>query len=70
MKHFLLFFSILLFSLKASTQTFVFGQLTGSPVLNTQGWNLNGNAYVGSYMHLLSAGRAGKYDERIWYPSK
>ena len=47
MKHFLLFFSILLFSLKASTQTFVFGQLTGSPLLNTQGWNLNGNAYVG-----------------------
>jgi gliding motility-associated-like protein len=47
MKHFLLFFSILLFSLKASSQTFVFGQLTGSPVLNTQGWNLNGNAYVG-----------------------
>jgi len=47
MKHFLLFFGILLFSLKASAQTFVFGQLTGSPVLNTQGWNLNGNAYVG-----------------------
>ena len=47
MKHFLLFFGILLFSLRASAQTFVFGQLTGSPVLNTQGWNLNGNAYVG-----------------------
>ena len=47
MKHFLLFFSIPLFSLKASTQTFVFGQLTGSPVLKTVGQNLNGNAYVG-----------------------
>ena len=47
MKHFLLFFSIILFSSSASAQTFVFGQLTGSPLLNTQGWNLNGNAYVG-----------------------
>ena len=47
MKQFLVFFTILLFSLSASSQTFVFGQLTGSPVLNTQGWNLNGNAYVG-----------------------
>ncbi|MCX6191607.1 MAG: gliding motility-associated C-terminal domain-containing protein [Flavobacteriia bacterium] len=47
MKHFLLFFSILLFSSSASAQTFVFGQLIGSPVLNTVGWNLNGNAYVG-----------------------
>ena len=47
MKQFLLFFSILLFSSSASAQTFVFGQLIGSPVLNTVGWNLNGNAYVG-----------------------
>jgi gliding motility-associated-like protein len=47
MKHFLLFFSILLFFSSASAQTFVFGQLIGSPVLNTVGWNLNGNAYVG-----------------------
>jgi gliding motility-associated-like protein len=47
MKHFLLFLILTFFSLKVSSQTFVFGQLTGSPVLNTQGWNLNGNAYVG-----------------------
>jgi gliding motility-associated-like protein len=28
-------------------QTFVFGQLTGSPNMNTTGWNLNGNAMIG-----------------------
>jgi gliding motility-associated-like protein len=28
-------------------QSFIFGQLQGSPVMNTSGWNLNGNAYVG-----------------------
>lgn len=38
---------IFLFALKINSQTFVFGQLNGSPVLNTAGWNLNGNAYVG-----------------------
>jgi hypothetical protein len=32
---------------KAFAQNFIFGQLQGSPVLNTSGWNLNGNAYVG-----------------------
>ena len=47
MKQFLFFFTILLFFSSASAQTFVFGQLIGSPVLNTVGWNLNGNAYVG-----------------------
>jgi gliding motility-associated-like protein len=29
------------------SQTFVFAQLTGNPNLNTTGWNLTGNAYVG-----------------------
>ncbi len=47
MKQFLFFFTILLFAFSSSAQTFIFGQLIGSPVLNTVGWNLNGNAYVG-----------------------
>ena len=29
------------------SQTYVFAELSGSPTLNTSGWNLNGNAYVG-----------------------
>ena len=29
------------------SQTYVFAELSGSPSLNTSGWNLNGNAYVG-----------------------
>ncbi|MCE2865295.1 MAG: hypothetical protein LW804_06745, partial [Cryomorphaceae bacterium] len=28
-------------------QTYVFGQLTGSPNMVTTGWNLNGNATIG-----------------------
>jgi gliding motility-associated-like protein len=47
MKQFLFFVTILLFATRTSAQTFIFGQLIGSPVLNTAGWNLNGNAYVG-----------------------
>ena len=30
-----------------NAQTFVFAQLNGSPNINTAGWNLTGNAYVG-----------------------
>jgi gliding motility-associated-like protein len=37
----------LFISLKVSGQTVVFAQLTGAPV-NTVGWNLTGNAYVGN----------------------
>lgn len=33
--------------IKLHAQTFVFAQLTGSPNLNTAGWNLTGNAYTG-----------------------
>ncbi|MGB1729791.1 MAG: lectin-like domain-containing protein, partial [Crocinitomicaceae bacterium] len=29
------------------TQTYVFAELSGTPTLNTAGWNLNGNAFVG-----------------------
>jgi gliding motility-associated-like protein len=29
------------------SQTYVFGQLSGSPLMNTAGWNLNGNATIG-----------------------
>ena len=43
----ILFLFFILISKIEYAQSFVFGQLTGSPVLNTQGWNLNGNAYVG-----------------------
>ena len=40
-----LVFSFFLNDLQA--QTYVFGQLTGSPIMNTAGWNLNGNATIG-----------------------
>jgi gliding motility-associated-like protein len=43
----ILFLFFILISKIEYAQSFVFAQLTGSPVLNTQGWNLNGNAYVG-----------------------
>ena len=43
----ILFLFFVLISKIEYAQSFVFAQLTGSPVLNTQGWNLNGNAYVG-----------------------
>ncbi len=43
---------IFLFSVFAKVQilqaqTFIFAQLSGTPSLNTSGWNLTGNAYVG-----------------------
>ncbi|MEY3591615.1 MAG: hypothetical protein RLZZ38_572, partial [Bacteroidota bacterium] len=37
----------LLFISHLNAQTFVFGQLNGSPNMVTTGWNLTGNAYVG-----------------------
>jgi gliding motility-associated-like protein len=44
-------FSILLvlsfFLNELQAQTYVFGQLTGSPLMSTTGWNLNGNATIG-----------------------
>ena len=43
----ILFLFFVLISKIEYAQSFVFAQLSGSPVLNTQGWNLNGNAYVG-----------------------
>jgi gliding motility-associated-like protein len=43
----LIFITFLIFSLSSYSQTFVFAQLTGSPNLNTIGWNLTGNAYAG-----------------------
>jgi gliding motility-associated-like protein len=45
---FLLVFIILFFLINFQyAQSFVFAQLTGSPTMNTTGWNLTGNAYVG-----------------------
>ena len=32
---------------ECKAQSFVFAELNGSPSLNTSGWNLNGNAFVG-----------------------
>jgi gliding motility-associated-like protein len=43
----LIFIIFLVFSIRSYSQTFVFAQLTGSPNLNTTGWNLTGNAYAG-----------------------
>jgi gliding motility-associated-like protein len=42
---FIFFFFVALENISA--QTYVFAQLTGSPNLNTTGWNLTGNAFVG-----------------------
>lgn len=39
--------SCLLISTNNWAQTYVFGQLTGSPNLITTGWNLTGNAHIG-----------------------
>jgi gliding motility-associated-like protein len=44
--YFLLIFLILI-KVELNAQTFVFAQLTGSPNMNTVGWNLTGNAYAG-----------------------
>ncbi|MFM1810142.1 MAG: hypothetical protein RLZZ382_1367, partial [Bacteroidota bacterium] len=44
---FLVFALVFLSATDSFAQNFIFGQLQGSPVLNTSGWNLNGNAYVG-----------------------
>lgn len=45
---FIFLFFIFFIAVKNSfAQTYVFAQLTGSPNLNTIGWNLTGNAYVG-----------------------
>ncbi|UPT66380.1 MAG: hypothetical protein M0D57_18220 [Sphingobacteriales bacterium JAD_PAG50586_3] len=45
-KHLLILLTFFI-SLKASGQAFVFAQLQGAPV-NTTGWNMTGNAYVGN----------------------
>jgi gliding motility-associated-like protein len=42
-----LFLLFLLISNHQWAQTYVFGQLTGTPNMVTTGWNLNGNAYIG-----------------------
>jgi len=41
------FLCILLVDCKYNAQTYVFAQLTGSPNVNTTGWNLTGSAYTG-----------------------
>jgi gliding motility-associated-like protein len=46
--YLLSFFLVLSFFLNVlQAQTYVFGQLTGSPIMNTAGWNTNGNATIG-----------------------
>lgn len=44
---FLILVSFLMTSRLVFTQTFIFAQLNGNPNLNTTGWNLTGNAFVG-----------------------
>jgi gliding motility-associated-like protein len=48
MNRFLFIFScvLLIYGFNVKAQTYVFAQLSGSPVLNTQGWNITGNAMV------------------------
>ncbi|MDG2154116.1 MAG: hypothetical protein P8K10_09310, partial [Crocinitomicaceae bacterium] len=43
---FVIFFTLVI-TYKSNSQTYVFAELAGSPNLNTTGWNLNGNAFVG-----------------------
>lgn len=59
MVRLLLVLSTLLISLSVRGQAFIFAQLQGAPV-NTAGWNLTGNAYVGN-----TAGGAGGNSEII-----
>ena len=42
----MIFFTLVI-TYKSNSQTYVFAELAGSPNLNTTGWNLNGNAFVG-----------------------
>ena len=44
---FLIFTVSSLFLNYLQAQTYVFGQLSGSPLMSTAGWNLNGNATIG-----------------------
>ena len=44
---FYIFFVSFLFINDLTAQTYVFGQLTGSPNMNTTGWSTNGNATIG-----------------------
>lgn len=46
-RTFILFFTLLIFSPKLFSQSLVFAELSGSPTLNTTGWNLTGAAAVG-----------------------
>ena len=41
------FVNLTIFNAKCWSQNYVFGQLTGSPIVNTTGWNLTGNAFTG-----------------------
>ena len=43
---FVIFFTLVI-TYTSNSQTYVFAELNGSPNLNTNGWNLNGNAFVG-----------------------
>lgn len=42
-----IFIGFTFFLNELQAQTYVFGQLNGSPNMNTAGWNLNGNATIG-----------------------
>jgi gliding motility-associated-like protein len=43
----ILLLNLVLFNEEACSQNYVFAQLSGSPIVNTTGWNLTGNAFTG-----------------------
>jgi hypothetical protein len=45
--HILLLVVLISISTNALAQSFIFAQMAGTPI-NTSGWNLQGNAYVGN----------------------
>jgi gliding motility-associated-like protein len=46
-KHFIVLIILSVHCFNLSAQTYVFAQLNGTPTMNTTGWNVYGNAYVG-----------------------
>ncbi|MFM7757696.1 MAG: hypothetical protein ACKO6J_02075, partial [Crocinitomicaceae bacterium] len=57
-KYFSLFFVLL--PLVVSSQTLIFAELTGSPAVNTTGWNLTGATYAGD-----TGGDANTFSDEI-----
>ena len=58
-KNFLLLFSLLI-TWYSESQTLIFAELTGSPTVNTTGWNLTGATYTGD-----TGGDADNFSDEI-----